>query len=150
MQHPAPIFRRCSCAVLIGLALTGNSLAASSLSAPARLTIKAGTPQTARAWVAARANRYETKFDHALVVLVSPAKSKVRFHCITRGCEFPASDQPDTVTRVDPSTYDVASVKGEAAIKLIVWTVTPENVVVVAELSTGAKQPQVRFLLNER
>ena len=74
---------------------------------------------------------------------------KIRFRCITKGCEFPASDQPDTVTRVDTNAYDVAAVKGEAAIKLTIWTVTPENVVVVAQASNG-KGPQARFLLNER
>jgi len=113
------------------------------------IAIQAGTPQTAQAWVAARANRYETKFDKALVVNVTPAKTKVRFRCITSGCEFPASDQPDNVSRVDPSAYDVASVKGQAAIKLTIWTVTPENVVVVAE-PADADAPQVRFELNER
>ena len=113
-----------------------------------RLAIVAGTPQTAQAWVAARANRYETKFDRALVVRVAPAKTKVRFRCITRGCEFPASDQPETVTRVDPNAYDVAAVKGQASIKLTIWTDTPENVVVVAQ-PADEPAPQVRFNLNE-
>lgn len=129
--------------------LTGCSLAAAPANELVRLTIRSGTPQTAPAWVAARADRYETKFDKALVVDTAPAKLKIRFRCITKGCEFPASDQPDTVTRVDTSAYDVAAVKGEAAIKLTVWTVTPENVVVVAQASNG-KGPQARFLLNER
>lgn len=122
---------------------------ASAAKAPPHLTIESGTPQTAQAWVAARANRYETKFDRALVVGVSPDKIKVRFRCITRGCEFPASDQPDSVSRVDASAYDVQSAKGVASIKLTVWTVTPENVVVVAQ-PAGANTPQVRFILNER
>jgi hypothetical protein len=113
-----------------------------------RIAIKSGTPQTARAWVAARANRYETKFDAALVVNVAPDKTKVRFRCITRGCEFPASDQPDTVSRVDPAAYDVLSAKGTAAIKLTIWTVTPEDVVVVAQ-PAGSNGPQVRFILKE-
>jgi hypothetical protein len=129
--------------------ITGCSLAAAPASEPVHLTLRSGSPQTARAWVAARANRYETKFDKALVVDGAPDKTKIRFRCITKGCEFPASDQPDTVTRVDPSAYDATSVKGEAAIKLTVWTVTPENVVVTAQPSDG-KGPQLRFLLNER
>jgi hypothetical protein len=129
--------------------ITGCSLAAAPASELVRLTIRSGTPQTARAWVAARASRYETKFDKALVVDNVPAKMKIRFRGITKGCEFPASDQPDTVTRVDASAYDVAGVKGEAAIKLTIWTVTPEDVVVVAQASNG-KGPQARFLLNER
>jgi hypothetical protein len=114
-----------------------------------RIAVKSGTPQTARAWVAARANRYEAKFDNALVVSVWPGKAKVRFRCITRGCEFPASEQPDSVTRVDASAYDVAATNGEAAIKLTVWTVTPEDVVVVAQ-PAGADGPQVRFILSEQ
>jgi hypothetical protein len=116
---------------------------------PVRLTIESGTPQTARAWVAARANRYEATFDAALAVNVSPATAKVRFRCITPGCEFPPSDQPDSVTRVDPSAYDVASAKGTASIKLTIWTTAPENVVVVAQ-PAGRADPQVRFILNER
>ncbi len=134
---------------LPGLILAGLSLAPASGKDTPRLTIKSGTPQTARAWVAARADRYEVDFNAALVVNVSPAKVKVRFRCITRGCEFPPSDQPDTVARVDGSAYDVQSVKGMASIKLTIWTVTPENVVVVAQ-PAGAKGPQVRFLLNEQ
>lgn len=131
-----------------GLAVASLPLAAAASDNAPGLTLKSGTPQTAQAWVAARANRYETRFDGALVVNVSPAKRKVRFHCITRGCEFPAMDQPDSVTRVDASTFDVASAKGQASIKVTVWTVTPENVVVVAR-PADAPGPQVRFLLNE-
>jgi hypothetical protein len=134
---------------LLGFVLSGLPFAAASANAVPQLAVKSGTPQTARAWVAARANRYETRFDDALVVRVSPAKIKVRFRCITRGCEFPPSDQPDTVSRVDASAYDVESRQGLATIKLTVWTVTPENVVVVAQ-PTGAAKPQVRFNLNER
>jgi hypothetical protein len=127
--------------LLIGVAAAGKDVT--------RITIASGTPQTAQAWVAARANRYEAKFDGALVVRVSPASAKVRFRCITRGCEFPASDQPDTVARVDPNAYDVAPVKGQASIKLTIWTDTPENVVVVAQPAETAG-PQVRFILKER
>ena len=134
---------------LSGFVIAGLSLAAASGKDVPRLTIKSGTPQTARAWVAARATRYETGFTAALVVNVSPAKLKVRFRCITRGCEFPASDQPDTVARVDASSYDVQSVKGTASIKLTIWTDTPKNVVVVAQ-PADATAPQVRFVLNER
>jgi hypothetical protein len=134
---------------LIGLAVAGLPLVAAASKDVPQISIKSGTPQTARAWVAARADRYETRFDAALVVRVSPAKTKVRFRCITRGCEFPASDQPDSVSRVDPSAYDVVSAKGEASIKLTIRTITPENVVVVAQ-PAGASKPQVRFILNER
>ena len=110
----AEVTRRAVRGALASLAAFGFSFPAGAATETPQLTIKAGTPQTAQAWVAARADRYETHFEHALVVVVSPAKTKVRFRCITPGCEFPASDQPDTVSRVDPSAYDVAAVKGEA------------------------------------
>jgi len=119
------------------------------LAAALAVTVQSGTPQTARAWVAARADRYETHFDGALVVKAATGVAKVRFRCITRGCEFPPSDQPDNVVRVDAAAYDVVPKKGLASIKLIVWTVTPENVVVVAQ-PAGRPGPQVRFLLDER
>jgi hypothetical protein len=141
MRRGAPAAWGLAMGLLLGAAAAGKD--------GTRITITSGTPQTARAWVAARANRYEAKFDGALVVQVSPAKTKVRFRCVTSGCEFPASDQPDTVTRVDPNAYDVAAVKGRASIRLTVWTVTPENVVVVAQPADAAG-PQVRFVLNEQ
>ena len=113
-----------------------------------QLLLVSGTPQTERAWVAARADRFEAKFDTALVVKATGVE-KVRFRCVTPGCEFPAQDQADNVNRVDPRTYDVTVKKGLASIKLIVWTVTPETVVVVAQPADRAT-PQVRFVLNER
>jgi hypothetical protein len=145
----AEISLRRSRAFLATLAAIGLTLAAAAAKEPPRLTIKSGTPQTARAWVAARANRYETKFDAALVVNVSPDKIKVRFRCITRGCEFPPADQPDTVARVDSNAFEVLSAKGVASIKLTIWTVTPEDVVIVAQ-PVGSNAPQVRFILKER
>jgi hypothetical protein len=135
--------------LLAAFAAIGLSVAAATAKEAPRIAIKSGTPQTARAWVAARANRYETKFDAALVVSVVPDKTKVRFRCITPGCEFPPADQPDSVARVDGSAFDVLSAKGIAAIKLTIWTVTPEDVVVVAQPAEGSG-PQVRFILNER
>ena len=38
------------------------------LAAALAVTVQSGTPQTAQAWVAARADRYETHFNTALVV----------------------------------------------------------------------------------
>ena len=112
--------------------------------------VKSGTPQTARAWVAARADRYETHFDQALVVSAGKRVAKVRFRCVTAGCEFPPADQPDAVSRVDPSAFDVAVKNGSASIKLIVWTVTPETVIVEARPAQAAKGAAARFVLNER
>lgn len=136
-------------AALFGLLAAGSIFAPAASSDAPRLTIVSGTPQTARAWVAARADMFETRFDGALVVAVVPAKTKVRFRCITKGCVFPASDQPDSVSRVDPSAYDVATAKGRASIKLTIWTPAPEDVVVTAQ-PAGAARPTVRFLLGER
>lgn len=126
------------------LGVTTSVVAASAV----QLAIVSGTPQTARAWVAPRADRYETKFDHALVVKTANVE-KVRFRCVTRGCEFPAQDQADNVNRVDPSAYDVTTKKGQASIKLTIWTQTPETVVVVAQ-PAGRTTPLARFVLNER
>jgi hypothetical protein len=134
---------------LPALALVAACFATAAAAAPARISITSGTPQSARAWVAARANRYETRFDAALVVAVASPQTKVRFRCVTRGCEFPPSDQPDTVARVDGSAYDVTSVKGEASIKLTIWTLTPENVVVIAQ-PAGSANPRLRFDLEAR
>jgi hypothetical protein len=145
----AEISLRRSRVLLVPFVAIGLSFAAATAKEAPRIAIKSGTPQTARAWVAARANRYETKFEAALVVNVAPDKTKVRFRCITRGCEFPPADQPDTVARVDGSAFDVLSAKGIAAITLTIWTVTPENVVVVAQ-PADSSGPQVRFILNER
>jgi len=114
------------------------------------VSVKSGTPQTARAWVAARATRYETHFDAALVVSAGKRVAKVRFRCVTAGCEFPPADQPDAVSRVDASAFDVAVKSGSASIKLIVWTVTPETVVVEARPAQGAGGAPARFILNER
>jgi hypothetical protein len=119
------------------------------LAAVLAVTVQSGTPQTAQAWVATRADRYETDFHDALVVKAAKGVAKVRFRCITRGCEFPPSDQPDNVSRVDASAYDVEPKKGIASIKLIVWTVTPEDVIIVAQPSERPG-PRVRFVLNER
>jgi hypothetical protein len=136
-------------ACLSGLVIAALPLAAAAVGKDApQLTIKSGTPQTVHAWVAARAKKYELDIPAALVVNVSPADVKVRFRCVTPGCEFPPSDQPDSVTRVDASAYDVTAKNGAATIKLTIWTASPESVVVVAQ-PAGAKQPQVRFSLNE-
>jgi hypothetical protein len=135
-------------ALIPGLVLAALPIAAAAGKDVPQITIKSGTPQTVHAWVAAREQKYEMDIPAALVVNVSPAKAKVRFRCITPGCEFPLSDQPDSVSRVDASAYDVIEAKGEASIKLTIWTTTPESVVVVAQ-PAGAQQPQVRFTLNE-
>lgn len=119
------------------------------LAAAVAITVRSGTPQTARAWVAQHADRYETDFHDALVVKAGKGVAKVRFRCITHGCEFPPADMPDNTTRVDASAFDVVPKNGVASIKLIVWTVTPENVIVTAQ-PPNRPGPQARFVLNER
>ncbi len=132
-----------------GLVITTLPLAVAAAGDAPQITIKSGSPQTVHAWVAAREKKYEMDIPAALVVNVSPDKTKIRFRCITPGCEFPPSDQPESVSRVDASAYDVAAAKGEASIKLTIWTTTPESVVVVAQPADAAG-PQVRFTLNEQ
>lgn len=119
-------------------------------SVPVRIAVKSGTPQSARAWAASGANVYETAFDQALVVTVSPADTRVRFRCVTPGCIFPPSDQPDGVDRVDTSAFDVASDKGIASIKLVVRSVSTGSVTVVATPATDPHGPAARFILNAR
>ena len=136
-------------AVIAGFVAAGVACAAAATAASAvRLAIVSGTPQTARAWVAEHADRFETKFDGALVVKTANVR-KVRFRCVTRGCEFPAQDQADNVNRVNPSAYDVTTKNGQASIKLTIWTQTPQTVIVVAQPAERTT-PQVRFVLNER
>jgi len=84
---------------LSALIVAGLSLAPASGKDVPHLTLKSGTPQTARAWVAARATRYETDFNAALVVNVSPAKLKVRFRRPTNRIRCRASTRAPTTSK---------------------------------------------------
>jgi hypothetical protein len=133
--------------VIVLLTLAAGAPAAAS--APARIAIASGTPQSARAWAPAGTNDYETTFDQALVVKVSPADAKVRFRCATPSCTFPSQVQGEAVTRVDPSAYDVTAEHGIASIKLTVRSASVQALTVVAKLASG-RSAEVRFALTAR
>ena len=136
-------------AAAVGLWMAG----ATPVDAGNRVTIsfESGTPQSAPAYVAARADRYEAVFPHALAVRVSgPVGARIRFVCETAGCEFPPSEQGDSVHRIDARSFDVVSAAGMAAIKLIVSAPSPRTVVVLARPSGVRVLRNVRFVLQMR
>lgn len=115
------------------------------------VSFESGTPQSAPGYVVSHAARYEAIFPAELAVRVSgPAGTKIRFVCATAGCEFPPSDQPDSVHRVDVRTFDVDSANGIASIKLTVTVPSPRTVVVVARPADGPRARTVRFALRMR
>ncbi|MBV8151616.1 MAG: hypothetical protein JOY59_08670, partial [Candidatus Eremiobacteraeota bacterium] len=95
---------------------------------------------------------YVAEFTQPLVVTVGNVKNvAVRFTCVTPHCTFPPSDQPDTVTRVDPATYDVRVVKGKAEIALTVAGPAPGAYTVLAYPSTARRRAgAVAFILTAR
>jgi len=113
-----------------------------------------GTPQNAPAYAASNAAEYVTTFAHPLVVTVrGKNRGKIRFSCISPGCRFPPSDQPDSVTRFDPRSYDVEPEKGKASIELTLATPAPGTFTVIAYPAADAakkNRPEVRFTLVAR
>ena len=99
-----------------------------------RAVIVKGSGQTAHAYIAGAKKRYQAEFSGALVVRV-PAplprdgKRYVRFTCITGGCTFAPTDQPengkwiDRVEGVD-NEYKVTIAKGIATLRLTTETPT--------------------------
>ena len=115
------------------------------------IALLSGTPQSAHAFVAAHASRYEAAFPNELAVRVAgPDGSKIRFACETDGCAFPPSDQGDNVHRIDVRSYYVDSADGRATIKLTVSAPSPRTVVVSARPEAGAASRSVRFVLEMR
>ena len=115
-----------------------------------RIAVKSGSQQSAHAWAAAGANLYETVFNDSLAVTVSPADTRVRFRCLTPGCVFPPSDQPDGTDRVDKTAFDVTSDNGVASIKLTIRTISTGPVIVIAQPSNNPHGPTARFVLIAR
>ena len=97
-----------------------------------------GTPQSALAYASGTSAQYVTVFPTPLRVAVGAAKNvAVRFSSVTAGCTLPPQDQPDTVVRVDPASYDVKVVKGNAEISLTLATGAPGTFTVLAYPSTA-------------
>lgn len=115
-----------------------------------RVRVVSGAGQTAQAYAASTEPGYVTTFAQPLVVGVSgrPAVASVRFRCVTRGCRFAASIQPDDVKRIDPQTYEVRVRRGRASLRPTLSTDTPERVAVDVRPARGSGV--ARFTLTAR
>jgi hypothetical protein len=107
--------------------------------------------------VATATPAYTAAFDKPLVVHLDGPHAPhavVRFTCISPGCTLPPSLQPDSVSRVDPRSYDVKSDDHDTAqIDVTLQFPTPGTyVVVAAPVVNGKPQPRgtVRFVLTAR
>ena len=116
------------------------------------LRVVSGTPQSAVAYASGTSAQYVTVFTTPLRVWVGAAKNvAVRFSCVTAGCTLPPQDQPDTVVRVDPTSYDVKVVKGQAEVSLTLATTEPGTFTVLAYPSTARRHAgAVAFILTAR
>jgi hypothetical protein len=124
--------------------------AAQHASAASRLRVVSGSGQTAWAYAASTEPGYVTTFARPLVVGVSgrPLVANVRFRCVTRGCRFAASIQPDDVKRIDPQTYEVRVRSGTATLRPTLSTDAPERVAV--DVRPVAGPGVARFTLTAR
>lgn len=97
-----------------------------------RAEIVSGTPQTARAYVAAGEAKYATEFAPLVVRVSGPAaaKRRMRFHCVTRGCAF-VTDAPENGDRIDPATYDVDVKGGKASLHVTIVAGNPAGTYVL-------------------
>jgi hypothetical protein len=95
-----------------------------------------GAPQSAWSYAAIDRAAYDAAFTKPLVVRLIGHHARhalVRFTCISRDCELAPSDQPDSVTRVDPRSYNVKSDDdGTATISVTLQVDTPSTNVVRA------------------
>ncbi len=128
-----------------------------------RAVIVSGDGQSAHAYVTPGRKRYQTEIPSALVVRVpAPAPRKgdrrVHFTCITSGCTFAPTDQPDDgvyVERVDgvDNAYVAKIHKGVAAVRVTIespaatraYTVRADPVV-----QRGERAQPVSFTLTAR
>ena len=95
-----------------------------------RALVVSGTPQTATAFVAPGKAKYQTVFPGLLVVrVVGAPKQKqtrhVRYTCLTKGCGFGITDQPNNGKGIDHKTedgdyYTVEVNNGKAAIRVAI------------------------------
>ena len=133
-----------------GIVLAAATAAASNTGP--RLHIAGGNAQSATAYASGISADYWTTFAAPLRVSTGAVKNvAIRFTCASRGCTFPPQDQPDTVNRVDPTSYDVKVVNGTAEITLTIATAAPETVTVLAYPSTArAHAGAVAFTLTAR
>ncbi len=95
-----------------------------------RAVIVSGTPQSAHAYAAVAEKKYYAEFPHTLLVRWSGPPSRdgsreVQFTCITKGCSFLPTDQPEHGELVDrvpdaDDAYDAKVVNGQAALRVTV------------------------------
>jgi hypothetical protein len=116
--------------------------AAAAAEPPFRVHAVSGAPQSAWSYAAIDRAAYDAAFTRPLVVRLVGHHARhavVRFSCISRDCQLAPSDQPDSVTRVDPRSYDVKSDDGgTASITVTLQVDTPStNVVRAAPVVDG-------------
>jgi hypothetical protein len=103
-----------------------------------RAFVVSGTPQTATAFASPGETKYQTEFPALLVVRVVGApkqkqKRHVRFTCVTKGCTFGSTDQPDQghgiehVTNTDENYYTVEVNANKAAVRITVEADVPSG-----------------------
>jgi hypothetical protein len=120
--------------------------------------IVSGSEQSAQAYASGNAETYVAEFAQDLTVRLRgrhPASVAVRFSCISAGCTFPKSDQPDEVSRPDddPRSYDVKTSRDRAALHVTLGIPAPGRYVVLASpvVNGKARTAQgVRFILIVR
>lgn len=136
--------------VFLAFVIAGALMATASDSAPARITIKSGTPQSAHAWAPPGTNLYETTFTTPLVVTVTPKDVKIRFSCVTPGCIFPPQEQGENIERAAPNAFDATAEHGVASIKLVIRSVSTQEIAVDARPAGNPHAPSARFRLTAR
>jgi hypothetical protein len=153
------------------LAATANAAqpATRAAAAPVRIvqaTIVSGNGQSAHAYVANGKRLYEAEFPAALVVRIpSQPPRKGAFHviftCVSRGCTFAPTDQPDKGLYLDrvkngdvesDNAYDVKVYKGVAALRVTIDSPTLRTVVVRADpvVQNGERAVAASFSLTVR
>ena len=128
--------------------------------ADVRVTVAAGNDQTAPAYAAISRSKYDTDFPTHLDVRVSgppPRKGNrtILFTCVTPGCTFLSTDQPEEGKHVDRvgDVYKVRVVRGHAVLHVTLESDTPvQNYVVSARPSVrpGERAIGTAFTLMAR
>jgi hypothetical protein len=156
-------------AAALTLAATANAAqpATHATTEPVRIvraTIVSGDGQSARAYVANGKRSYEAEFPAALVVRIpSQPHRKDFFHviftCVSQGCTFVATDQPDHGDFLDrvkngddesANAYDVKIHNGVATLRVTIDSPTLGPVVVRADpvVQNGERAVPTSFSLN--
>jgi len=138
-------------AAVLALAPLGSAAAAPL----PRARAVSGAPQSAWGYADVAAPLYDAEFARSLVVSVPghDGDLEVHFWCASPNCVLPISEQPDSVSRVDPRTYAVKVQKGRAELHLTLGVRTPGTYVVMAAPVVNDKlrlTGAARFVLTVR